>query len=222
MKTAEHKTRHRPPLAAPRAADALAAIACALLPGQRLHQAEAAAQAALLGRGDRQAADRRIGAVGLPRGRSLRGATPARGSRCSASPPPSPTAARSAAPSTSPRCAMETLREHGTIPFLSWASQSVPSSLNQPDYKLSTIINGSHDAYIRRIRRRRAGLGPPLLPPLRRRDERLLVPLERGRQRQQAGPVRRRLAPRPRHLHPGRRHQRDLGLVPQRRLHQAT
>jgi hypothetical protein len=47
-----------------------------------------------------------------------------------------------------PKIAMEQLREHGTIPFLSWASQSVPSSLNQPDYKLSSIINGSHDAYI--------------------------------------------------------------------------
>jgi Glycosyl hydrolase family 26 len=48
-----------------------------------------------------------------------------------------------------PKVAMETLREHGTIPFLSWASQSVPSSLNQPSYKLSSIIDGSHDAYIR-------------------------------------------------------------------------
>ena len=27
-----------------------------------------------------------------------------------------------------PKLAMETLREHGTIPFLSWASQAVPSS----------------------------------------------------------------------------------------------
>ncbi|HEY4779844.1 MAG TPA: glycosyl hydrolase [Solirubrobacterales bacterium] len=48
-----------------------------------------------------------------------------------------------------PKVAMETLREHGTIPFLSWASQSVPSSLNQPAYQLSAIANGSQDAYIR-------------------------------------------------------------------------
>jgi Glycosyl hydrolase family 26 len=47
-----------------------------------------------------------------------------------------------------PTQAMETLREHGTIPFLSWASQSVPSSLNQPDYTLKAIANGSQDAYI--------------------------------------------------------------------------
>jgi hypothetical protein len=47
-----------------------------------------------------------------------------------------------------PKFALEDLREHGTIPFLSWASQSVPSSLNQPEYKLSTIANGAHDAYI--------------------------------------------------------------------------
>ncbi|HYJ21594.1 MAG TPA: glycosyl hydrolase [Solirubrobacterales bacterium] len=48
-----------------------------------------------------------------------------------------------------PKIPMETLREHGTIPFLSWASQSVPSSLNQPAYKLSAVINGAHDPYIR-------------------------------------------------------------------------
>jgi Glycosyl hydrolase family 26 len=48
-----------------------------------------------------------------------------------------------------PKHMMERLREHGTIPFLSWASQSVPSSLVQPDYTLASIVNGAHDAYIR-------------------------------------------------------------------------
>jgi hypothetical protein len=47
-----------------------------------------------------------------------------------------------------PKFKFEALREHGTIPFLSWASQSVPSSLDQPDYKLSAITNGSQDSYI--------------------------------------------------------------------------
>jgi hypothetical protein len=47
-----------------------------------------------------------------------------------------------------PTQAMETLREHGTIPFLSWASQSVPSSLSQPEYTLKAITDGSQDAYI--------------------------------------------------------------------------
>ena len=68
-----------------------------------------------------------------------------------------------------------------------------------------------------RIRRRRPGLGPSLLPALQLGDERQLVRVVRGRQRQPARRIRRRLAPRPRHLHPGGRDQRDLGLVPQRR-----
>jgi len=48
-----------------------------------------------------------------------------------------------------PEQAMEQLREHGTIPFLSWASQSFPASLNQPDYSLTAIANGSLDGFIR-------------------------------------------------------------------------
>ena len=79
------------------------------------------------------------------------------------------------------------------------------------------MIAGRYDSYIREVRRSGQGLGPPLLPPLQLGDERQLVPLVGGRQRQQGRRIRRRLAPRPRHLHPGRRHQRDLGLVPQRR-----
>jgi hypothetical protein len=48
-----------------------------------------------------------------------------------------------------PEQAMEKLREHGTIPFLSWASQSFPASLHQPDYSLTAIANGSLDPFIR-------------------------------------------------------------------------
>ena len=44
--------------------------------GKRVHQAEAPSQAALLGRRDRQAADRRIGPLGLSARRSLRGDRP--------------------------------------------------------------------------------------------------------------------------------------------------
>jgi hypothetical protein len=48
-----------------------------------------------------------------------------------------------------PEQAMESLRQHGTIPFLNWASQSFPASLNQPEYSLDAIADGSQDAYIR-------------------------------------------------------------------------
>jgi beta-mannanase len=41
------------------------------------------------------------------------------------------------------------IRAHGSIPFLSWSSQSLPTSLNEPDYQLSDVINGSFDSYIK-------------------------------------------------------------------------
>jgi hypothetical protein len=44
---------------------------------------------------------------------------------------------------------MEGIREHGAIPFFSWSSQSIPSSLDQPDFQLSDVISGAHDSYIR-------------------------------------------------------------------------
>ena len=166
---------------------ALLAIAvCALAPASAYTKQQAAAQAALLGRRDRQAADRRSGALGLPRGRSLRGATPARASRCSASPRPSPTAAATCRTFAFPKIAMESpaRTRHHPLPQLGLAVGPVepePARLQALD---------DHQRQPRRlhprIRRSRPGLGPPLLPPLRRRDERLLVPLERGRQRQQA------------------------------------
>jgi hypothetical protein len=47
-----------------------------------------------------------------------------------------------------PTTAMEDVRQHGSIPFLSWASQSDPSSTNEPDFQLSDVINGTYDSYI--------------------------------------------------------------------------
>jgi mannan endo-1,4-beta-mannosidase len=44
---------------------------------------------------------------------------------------------------------MEDIREHGSIPFFSWGSQSTPANLNQPNFQLSDVISGAHDAFIR-------------------------------------------------------------------------
>ena len=44
---------------------------------------------------------------------------------------------------------METIHDHGAIPFFSWSSQSIPSSLNEPDFQLSDVISGRYDSYIR-------------------------------------------------------------------------
>jgi Glycosyl hydrolase family 26 len=48
-----------------------------------------------------------------------------------------------------PKGPMESIREHGSIPFFSWSSQSIPSSLNEPNFQLSDVINGAYDSYIR-------------------------------------------------------------------------
>ncbi len=44
---------------------------------------------------------------------------------------------------------MESIRKHGSIPVYSWSSQSIPSSLNEPDFQLSDVIAGDFDSYIR-------------------------------------------------------------------------
>jgi hypothetical protein len=48
-----------------------------------------------------------------------------------------------------PTTPLENIRQHGAIPVLSWSSQSIPSSLNEPDYQLSDLIEGRYDTYIR-------------------------------------------------------------------------
>jgi hypothetical protein len=44
---------------------------------------------------------------------------------------------------------MESIREYGAIPVFSWSSQSIPSSLNEPNFQLSDVIAGTYDSYIR-------------------------------------------------------------------------
>jgi mannan endo-1,4-beta-mannosidase len=44
---------------------------------------------------------------------------------------------------------MEDIREHGSIPVFSWSSQSIPSSLNEPDFQLADVIAGTYDSFIR-------------------------------------------------------------------------
>jgi hypothetical protein len=53
------------------------------------------------------------------------------------------------------------IRAHGSIPFLSWSSHSLPSSLNQPDFQLSDVISGAHDSYIRAFATKAKEWGSP-------------------------------------------------------------
>jgi hypothetical protein len=43
---------------------------------------------------------------------------------------------------------MDNIRSHGSIPVLSWSSQAIPSTLDQPDFQLSDVISGRYDDYI--------------------------------------------------------------------------
>jgi hypothetical protein len=44
---------------------------------------------------------------------------------------------------------MNSIRAHGSIPFYSWASQSIPSTKEEPNFQLSDVIAGTYDSYIR-------------------------------------------------------------------------
>jgi len=46
---------------------------------------------------------------------------------------------------------IEAIREHGAIPVFSWSSQSIPWSVDEPDFQLSDTIAGTYDSYIRRF-----------------------------------------------------------------------
>jgi hypothetical protein len=60
-----------------------------------------------------------------------------------------------------PTGAMNSVRSHGSIPFFSWASQSTPSTKVEPDYELSDVIAGKHDAYIRKFAEAARAWGHP-------------------------------------------------------------
>jgi mannan endo-1,4-beta-mannosidase len=60
-----------------------------------------------------------------------------------------------------PTTPMESVRQHGSIPFLSWSSQSIPSQTNEPDYQLSDVASGVYDSYIRKYAEAAAAWGHP-------------------------------------------------------------
>jgi Glycosyl hydrolase family 26 len=56
---------------------------------------------------------------------------------------------------------MQKVREHGSIPFLSWSSQSIPTHTEEPDYQLSDVAEGDYDSYIKRFAKDAAAWGHP-------------------------------------------------------------
>jgi len=53
------------------------------------------------------------------------------------------------------------IRSHGAIPFYSWASQSIPSTANEPNFQLSDVIAGAYDSYIRKFAEAAKAWGHP-------------------------------------------------------------
>jgi hypothetical protein len=56
---------------------------------------------------------------------------------------------------------MNTIRAHGSIPSYSWASQSIPSTTNEPNFQLSDVIAGTYDSYIRKFAESAKAWGHP-------------------------------------------------------------
>jgi hypothetical protein len=44
---------------------------------------------------------------------------------------------------------VENVRKNGSIPVISWDSESIPSNVNEADFQLSDIVAGRYDSYIR-------------------------------------------------------------------------
>ena len=42
----------------------------------------------------------------------------------------------------------DNVRSHGSIPLFDWGSWNLGAGISQPDFRLNTIYNGNHDAYI--------------------------------------------------------------------------
>jgi hypothetical protein len=62
-----------------------------------------------------------------------------------------------------PKTPLESIREHGSIPVLSWSSQSIPSSKTEPDFQLSDLIEGRYDAYITDFATKAKAWGHPFM-----------------------------------------------------------
>src|SRR3954469_5503506 len=58
---------------------------------------------------------------------------------------------------------LENIRLHGSIPVLSWSSQSIPSTKSEPDFQLSDVISGRYDSYIREFATKAKAWGHPFM-----------------------------------------------------------
>ncbi len=100
---------------------------------------------------------------------------------------------------------MESIRTHGSIPVLSWSSQSIPSTKVEPDFQLSDVISGRYDTYIREFATQAKAWNHPFFLRFNWEMNGSWFPWHEGVNGNQPGEYGQSLAPRPRHLHRGRR-----------------
>ncbi len=60
-----------------------------------------------------------------------------------------------------PDGALQLIRDHGSIPVLTWASQSTPSSLNEPEFQLADVAGGAYDGYLTKFAQEAKEWGHP-------------------------------------------------------------
>jgi hypothetical protein len=60
-----------------------------------------------------------------------------------------------------PAAAMQSIRDYGAIPFLSWSSGATPEGIEQPDFQLSDLLSHRYDRHIKAFARRAAEWGHP-------------------------------------------------------------
>jgi hypothetical protein len=60
-----------------------------------------------------------------------------------------------------PLTPFEDIRARGAIPFFSWSSQSLPSTVEEPEYQLADIAAGDYDPYIKEFAEAAAAWGHP-------------------------------------------------------------
>ena len=117
-----------------------------------------------------------------------------------------------------PTSPMESIRTHGSIPVLSWSSQSIPSLKEEPDFQLSDVISGRYDTYIREFATQAKNWNHPYFLRFNWEMNGRWFPWHEGVNGNQAGESVKAW----RHVHDIFTavgvHQRDLDLVPERRV----
>ena len=117
-----------------------------------------------------------------------------------------------------PAAEMRTIRRHGATPFFSWSSQSIPSREVEPDYQLGDVISGRYDGFIREWAGDAKRYGHPFFLRFNWEMNGDWFPWAEGANGNRPGEY----VSAWRHVHDiftrGRRDQRELGLVPERRL----